>query len=110
MGSFWREMAERWLDAGADANQTVSTAAVPEAASGFSRPGSYGRRTLHSHSDRVAGTRRYASARICASTTAMADMLTMSRTSSLGSKMCTGRDIPISTGPIASAPPRRCIS
>src|ERR1700686_1464846 len=43
----------------------------------------------------------------CASTTAMAAMLTMSLTSTPRWSTCTGLAIPWRMGPIASAPPRR---
>ena len=44
----------------------------------------------------------------CASTTAMAAMFTISRTEAPSCKMCTGLRMPISTGPMASAPPISC--
>jgi len=43
-----------------------------------------------------------------ASTTAMAVIFTISRTLAPSCKMCTGLRIPISTGPITSAPPISC--
>src|SRR3989304_2339767 len=44
----------------------------------------------------------------CASTTAMAAMLTMSETSVPRLRTCTGLAMPIRIGPMATAPPRGC--